>query len=107
MRLRETWRSARLCGKIQSNSDVKGRTMPRISPLHPDDAPVEAQAVLLEFFRARNSVPNMFRTYARRPGAMKTASDHMAALWNEETTADPKLKEMLSVRVSVLNDCRY
>src|SRR5512136_200182 len=98
--MRKTWRSAYLCGKIKSNSDVKGKTMPRISPLHPDDAPPEAQVVLLDFFKTRGSVPNMFRSYARRPTAMKTASDHMAALWNEECTADPKFKEMLSVRVS-------
>ena len=81
--------------------------MPRISPLHPDDAPAEAQVVLQDIFKVRNTVPNMFRTLARRPAVMKTASDHMAALWNEECTADPKLKEMLSVRVSILNDCRY
>jgi AhpD family alkylhydroperoxidase len=31
----------------------------------------------------------------------------MNALWSAETTADPKLKELLSVRVSILNDCRY
>jgi alkylhydroperoxidase family enzyme len=81
--------------------------MSRISPLHPDDAPAEAQAVLQSFYKARNSVPNMFRTYARRPTAMKTAADHMDALWNEETTADPKLKELLAVRVSLLNECKY
>ncbi len=81
--------------------------MPRISPLHPDDAPAEAQVVLQDFYKVRNNVPNMFRTYARRPAAMKTASDHMNALWNQETTADPKLKEMLAVRVSILNECKY
>jgi alkylhydroperoxidase family enzyme len=81
--------------------------MPRITPLHPDDAPAEARVVLEEFFKARNNVPNMFRTLARRPAAMKTASDHMAAFWNDETTADPKLKELIAVRVSILNDCKY
>ncbi len=81
--------------------------MSRISPLHPDDAPADAQAVLQSFHQARNSVPNMFRTYAHRPAAMKTAADHMDALWNEETTADPKLKELLAVRVSLLNECKY
>ena len=81
--------------------------MPRITPLHPDDAPAEARPVLEEFFKARNSVPNMFRTLARRPAAMRTASDHMAAFWGAETTADPKLKELLAVRVSILNDCKY
>jgi alkylhydroperoxidase family enzyme len=81
--------------------------MPRITPLHPDDAPAEARVVLEEFFKARNNVPNMFRTLASRPAAMKTASDHMAAYWSAETTADSKLKELLSVRVSILNDCKY
>jgi alkylhydroperoxidase family enzyme len=81
--------------------------MARISPLHPDDAPATARAVLEEFFKARNNVPNMFRTYARRPSAMKAASDQMAALWNAETTVNPKLKEFLAVRVSLLNECRY
>jgi alkylhydroperoxidase family enzyme len=81
--------------------------MPRITPLHPDDASPEARDVLEGFFKTRNSVPNMFRTYARRPATMRTAADHMNALWNEECTADPKLKELLSVRVSILNDCRY
>ena len=81
--------------------------MPRITPLHPDDALAEARAVLEEFFKTRNNVPNMFRTLARRPTAMKTASDHMAAFWSAESTADPRLKELLSVRVSILNDCKY
>ena len=81
--------------------------MPRITPLHPDVAPAAAQAVLQDFFQARNSVPNMFRTLARRPAAMKTASDHMAAFWSDETTCDSKLKELLSVRVSILNNCKY
>jgi alkylhydroperoxidase family enzyme len=81
--------------------------MPRITPLHPDDAPDVARPVLEGFFKARNNVPNMFRTYARRPAAMKTAADHMNALWNQETTADPKLKELVAVRVSLLNDCAY
>ena len=81
--------------------------MARISPLHPDDAPPAARTVLEEFFKARNSVPNMFRTFARRPTAMKTATDHMAALWNSETTADARLKELLAVRVSFMNECKY
>jgi len=81
--------------------------MPRITPLHPDDAPDAARTVLQEFFKARNAVPNMFRTLARRPRAMRTAADHMAAFWSDEATADPKLKELVAVRVSILNDCKY
>jgi len=33
--------------------------MPRISPLPPDNAPAEAQVVLQDFFKARNSVPKL------------------------------------------------
>ncbi len=81
--------------------------MPRITPLHPDDAPDKARAILEGLYKARNNVPNMFRTFARRPEAMRTAVEHMDALWDQETTADGKLKELLAVRVSILNDCRY
>ncbi len=80
--------------------------MPRISPLHPDDAPAEARATLQAFFDARGNVPNMFRTLARRPAVMKTASDHMTAI-TTGSAVEPRLLELLAVRVSVLNQCRY
>jgi alkylhydroperoxidase family enzyme len=80
--------------------------MPRISPLHPDDAPAEARATLNAFFQTRGNVPNMFRTLARRPAVMQTASDHMTAIFSASATA-PKILELLAVRVSILNECRY
>ena len=80
--------------------------MARIAPLHPDDAPEEARVVLEDFFKARGSVPNMFRVLARRPAMLKTATDHMAAIFTG-SAVDPKLLELVSVRVSLLNDCRY
>jgi hypothetical protein len=80
--------------------------MPRISPLHPDDALPEARATLEEFFKARGNVPNMFRTLARRPAVMKTASDHMTAIVTN-SAVEPKILELLAVRVSILNACRY
>ena len=80
--------------------------MPRIAPLHPDDAPAEARATLKEFFEARGNVPNMFRTLARRPAVMKTASDHMTAIVTD-SAIEPKVLEMLAVRVSILIACRY
>ncbi len=80
--------------------------MPRISPLHPDDAPEEARVVLKGFFEARGNVPNMFRALARRPKMMKTAADHMQAIFTENTT-DAKILELVSVRVSILNGCKY
>jgi alkylhydroperoxidase family enzyme len=86
---------------------MRGKNMPRIQPLHPDDAPPVARAILEDLFKRRNTVPNMFRTFARRPAAMKSAFDQMNAFWDEESTADAKLKELLAVRVSLLNECRY
>lgn len=80
--------------------------MSRIAPLHPDDAPPEARVVLQDFFKARGSVPNMFRVLARRPAIMKTAADHMAAIFTD-SLVDAKLLELVSVRVSLLNACRY
>ena len=80
--------------------------MPRITPLHPDDAPPEARTTLEEFFKARGNVPNMFRTLARRPAVMKTASDHMTAIVTD-SAVEPKVLELLAVRVSILNACRY
>jgi hypothetical protein len=80
--------------------------MPRITPLHPDDAPEEARVVLEGFFKARGNVPNMFRTMARRPAIMKTAADHMAAIFSD-SLVEPKILELVSVCVSILNDCKY
>ncbi len=80
--------------------------MSRISPLHPDDAPPEARETLREFYTARGNVPNMFRTLARRPQVMKTASDHMSAIVTD-SAVEPRVLELLSVRVSILNACRY
>ena len=80
--------------------------MPRITPLHPDDASPEARTTLEEFFKARGNVPNMFRTLARRPAVMKTASDHMTAIVTD-SAVEPKVLELLAVRVSILNACRY
>ncbi len=80
--------------------------MPRISPLHPDDAPAEARVTLEEFYKQRGNVPNMFRTLARRPAVMKTASDHMSAIVTD-SAVEPRILELLSVRVSILNECRY
>ncbi len=56
--------------------------------------------------KERGNVPNMFRTLARRPEVMKTASDHMTAIVTGSAT-DRKILELLAVRVSVLNECKY
>lgn len=80
--------------------------MPRIRPLGPDEAAPEAREVLEKFQNERGNMPNMFRTMALRPAIMKTASDHLDAIFNTGTV-EKRLKEMLAVRVSQINDCQY
>lgn len=79
---------------------------PRIQPLAPEEAAPQAREVLETFKRERGNVPNMFRTMALRPEIMTTATAHMDAIFSTGTV-EPRLKEMLAVRVSQINDCRY
>ncbi len=80
--------------------------MPRINPLNPDEAAPEARAMLERFQERRGNMPNMFRTMALRPEIAVTAAAHMEAIFNTGTV-ETKLKEMLAVRVSQINDCMY
>ena len=79
---------------------------PRIRPLAPDETTPEAREVLERFQHERGAMPNMFRTMALRPDIMRTAADHMRAVFSTGTV-ETRLKEMLAVRVSQINDCHY
>lgn len=79
---------------------------PRIRPLNPDEAAPEARATLEQFQHERGNMPNMFRTMALRPEIMRTAAEHMRAIFSTGTV-EQRLKEMLAVRVSQINDCMY
>jgi uncharacterized peroxidase-related enzyme len=59
-----------------------------------------------KFQERRGNIPNMFRTMALRPEIAVTAAAHMEAIFTTGTV-DPRLKEMLAVRVSQINDCYY
>lgn len=80
--------------------------MARMRPLDPDEAGPEARAVFDRFLEQRGNIPNMFRTMARRPEIMLTAAAHMRAVFSTGTVPE-RLKEMLAVRVSQINDCNY
>ncbi len=80
--------------------------MARMRPLNPDETTPEAQEQFERFKEKRGNIPNMFRTMARRPEIMLTAVAHMNAIF-DTGTVDTKLKEMLAVRVSQINDCNY
>jgi alkylhydroperoxidase family enzyme len=80
--------------------------MARIRPLGPEEVGPEARAVFERFRTQRGNIPNMFRTMALRPEIMLTAEAHLQAVF-ETGTVETRLKEMLAVRVSQINDCAY
>ncbi|PAB60224.1 carboxymuconolactone decarboxylase family protein [Anaeromicrobium sediminis] len=77
-----------------------------IKPLEVEEANDEAKEIFNDFMRERGNIPNMFRTLAHRPALLKTAFEHFTAVL-KTGTVDLKLKEMLGVRVSQLNECAY
>jgi alkylhydroperoxidase family enzyme len=80
--------------------------MARIRPLEPGAAGAEMDALFERLRRQRGNIPNMFRTMAYRPEIAGTAAAHLAAVFETGTVA-PRLKEMLAIRVSQINDCLY
>jgi alkylhydroperoxidase family enzyme len=80
--------------------------MARIRPLGPEEVGPEARAAFDRFRTQRGNIPNMFRTMALRPEIMLTAEAHLRAVF-ETGTVETRLKEMLAVRVSQINDCAY
>ncbi len=79
---------------------------PRIHPLGPDDVDGPVRQIFETYLRERGNIPNMFRTVAHRPGHLATMIAHFRTVMGEGTVP-PLLKELLSVRVSHLNHCRY
>lgn len=80
--------------------------MARIKPMEIENANEEAKEIFDRFMRERGNIPNMFRTLAYRPELLKTASAHLNAVL-KTGTVDIRLKEMIAVRVSLLNQCLY
>ena len=66
----------------------------------------ETRELFESFRRERGNIPNMFRTMALRPEIAETAAAHMRAVFSTGTV-ETRLKEMLAVRVSQINDCAY
>src|SRR4029077_17681390 len=88
---------------------AKGRpsmTTPRIRALTPEQAAPEVRPILEAYLKERGNIPNMFRTVALRPSHLRTMIAHFRTVMNEGTVP-PLLKELLWVRVSHLNSCRY
>src|SRR5581483_2474859 len=81
-------------------------TDPRIRPLAPEEAAPEVRPIFDTYLRERGNIPNMFRTVALRPAFLRTLIAHFRTVMNEGTVP-PLLKELLWVRISHLNRCRY
>ena len=79
---------------------------PRIGPLAPDQAAPDVRPIFELYQKERGNVPNMFRTVALRPAHLRTMVAHFRTVMNEGTVP-PLLKELLWVRISHRNGCRY
>jgi alkylhydroperoxidase family enzyme len=80
--------------------------MARIEPVPPEAMDDETRAALAEVQARRSEMAQMLATMAHRPAMMQTLAAHIGAVF-ETGTVDQRLKEMLAVRVSQINDCGY
>ena len=80
--------------------------MSRISRLDRDEVTPEMAALYDKAFAQRGNVPNMFRVMAHRPEIFATMQAHFGAVLNTGTVST-KLKELIIVRTSQVNDTPY
>jgi uncharacterized peroxidase-related enzyme len=80
--------------------------MARVAAIEPAQADPSLKDLFADFIRERGAVPNMFRTLAHDPKILQTWFDMFRATLREgEVTT--RVKEMVAVRVSHLNQSRY
>jgi uncharacterized peroxidase-related enzyme len=80
--------------------------MSRISRLDRNEVTPEISALFDKIFAVRGNVPNMFRVMAHRPEIFATMQAHFAAVLNTGTVST-KLKELIIVRTSQVNETPY
>jgi uncharacterized peroxidase-related enzyme len=80
--------------------------MSRISRVGRTQVSPEIGARYDKVFSQRGNVPNMFRVMAHRPEIFATMQDHFAAVLNTGTVST-KLKELIIVRTSQVNETPY
>ena len=80
--------------------------MSRISRLDRSQVSPEMAALYDKAFAQRGNVPNMFRVMAHRPEIFATMQAHFGAVLNTGTVST-KLKELIIVRTSQVNDTPY
>ena len=87
-------------------ADSNDERSARIRPLDAGEAGPEMDELFARLRRQRGNIPNMFRTMAHRSEIARTADAHLQAIFTTGTVP-VRLKEMLAVRVSQINDCSY
>ena len=80
--------------------------MSRISRLDRSEVTPEMAALYDNAFAQRGNVPNMFRVMAHRPEIFATMQAHFGAVLNTGTVST-KLKELIIVRTSQVNETPY
>src|SRR5690348_12255334 len=80
--------------------------MSRISRLDRSEVSAETAAFYDKVFALRGNVPNMFRVMAHRPEIFATMQAHFGAVLNTGTVPT-KLKELIIVRTSQVNETPY
>jgi uncharacterized peroxidase-related enzyme len=80
--------------------------MSRISRLDRSEVSADLGALYDRAFAQRGNVPNMFRVMAHRPEIFATMQAHFGAVLNTGTVS-PKLKELIIVRTSQVNETPY
>src|ERR1700744_3453563 len=80
--------------------------MSRISKLDRSEVSAEMGALYDKAFAQRGNVPNMFRVMAHRPEIFATMQANFAAVLNMGTVPT-KLKELIIVRTSQVNETPY
>src|SRR3954447_13718493 len=80
--------------------------MSRISRLDRGEVSPDIAAMFDRVFAHRGNVPNMFRVMAHRSEIFATMQDHFAAVLNTGTVPT-KLKELIIVRTSQVNETPY
>jgi len=81
-------------------------TDPRIRPRDAAEVSGGARKIFDTYLRERGNIPNMFRTVASRPRHLETLIEHFRTVMNEGDVS-PLLKELIAIRVSSINKCRY
>jgi alkylhydroperoxidase family enzyme len=70
------------------------------------EAEPRVQRVFETLYEARGNVPNLFRVMGRRPELLSSFNAHFGKVMGE-VTLSMRRKELIAVRVSMLNECRY